>query len=197
MNISVGILIGGRSRRMGHPKALIRINNTTLIERTVEISRCVADDIMLLGQPTFALPESLSSLDVIPDRHRDTGPIGGLDALLSHWPGRACILLACDMPYVSETLLRRMASTEDGFDAAVCRTPNADAKSPDRWHPCCGLYRPSALPIIESAIAAGQYGMIAMLAKLRVLPVDLTGRDTRTVENWNNPADLHDTSPKH
>lgn len=190
MNIPIGILIGGRSRRMGRPKALIRIENTTLIERTVEIARCVADDILLLGQPTFTLPQSLSSLEVVPDRHRDTGPIGGLEALLSQRPGRACILLACDMPHLSEALLRRLTAAEDGFDAAVCRTPDPDAKSPGRWHPCCGLYHASTLPIIESAIAARRYEMNAMLAEMRILLIELTGDQTRAVENWNKPTDL-------
>ena len=197
MSIPVGILIGGRSRRMGRPKALIRIENTTLIERTVAVARCVADDILLLGQPTFALPESLSAIDVIPDRHRDTGPIGGLDALLSQRPGHACILLACDMPHLSEALLRRLTAVEEGFDAAVCRTAEPNAKSPGRWHPCCSLYHASVLPIVESAIAAGRYGMNAMLAELRIQPIELQGDQTRAVENWNKPADLDPpTTPK-
>ena len=182
---------------MGRPKALIRIQNTTLIERTVGIARCVTDDILLLGQPTFTLPKSLSPLEVIPDRHCDTGPIGGLDALLSQRPDHACILLACDMPYLSEALLRRLTAAEGEFDAVVCRTPDPDAKSPGRWHPCCGLYAPSVLPIIESAIVAGQYGMNSMLAKLRILPIELRGKEIRAVENWNKPADLdRPTAPK-
>ena len=153
---------------MGRPKALIQIENTTLIERIVAVACCVADDILLLGQPTFALPESLSTIEVIPDRHCDTGPIGGLEALLLQRPGHACILLACDMPHLSEALLRRLTAVEDGFDAAVCRTPEPNAKSPGRWHPCCSLYHASVLPIVESAIAAGRYGMNAMLAELNL-----------------------------
>ncbi len=197
MSIPLGILIGGRSRRMGRPKALIQIEDTTLIERAVQIARCVADDILLLGRPTFTLPKSLLSLEAIPDRHRDTGPIGGLHALLSQRPGRACILLACDMPRLSEALLRKLMAAEAGFDAAVCRTPDPDAKSPGRWHPCCSLYQASAFPIIESAIAAERYGMNAMLAELRIQPIELTGDQTRAVENWNKPADLDPpTTPK-
>jgi molybdopterin-guanine dinucleotide biosynthesis protein A len=190
MKISVGILIGGRSRRMGHPKALIPIENTTLLERTVGIARGISDDILLIGRPAFTLPQSLSSLEVVPDRHADPGPIGGLLALLAQRPGHACILLACDMPYIRKSLLRRLSDAEGEFDAAVCRTRDPAAESQGRWHPCCGLYRASSLPIIESAIAARRYEMNALLAELRVLPIELTGGEVRAVENWNKPSDI-------
>lgn len=189
-NPIVGILVGGTSRRMGLPKALIEIEGVTLLERTARVARTVAGEVVLLGRPDFALPSSVSSLAVIEDLHPGSGPIGGLEAMLTRRPDAACILLACDMPYLGETLMRRLSNTDDAFDAAVCSTNSAKDASTVRWHPCCGLYRPSALPAVRDAVAAGRLGMTSLLQGLRTQRIALGVGEDRWVENWNTPDDV-------
>jgi molybdopterin-guanine dinucleotide biosynthesis protein A len=127
----------------------------------------------------------LASLPVEPDRHPNIGPIGGLESLLLARPGCACILLACDMPNLNAELLTRLMEPASDADAIVCTTT-----SEPPWHPCCALYRPACLPIVQAAIAARRYGMIDLLGRLRVHPVALTGDEARWVANWNEPNDV-------
>lgn len=201
MKPAIGILIGGQSRRMGRPKALIRLGGATLLEQTVETAGAISRDIVLLGEPRFELPASLQSLPIVPDHHPHTGPIGGLESLLISRPNADGILLACDLPYLPEELLNRLIAVADGEgdrvgspngdregdpnDAVVCTTPTGPV-----WHPCAALYRPACLPAVQTAIHAGAYGMIQLLSRLRVRRVELTGDEARWVENWNEPADL-------
>ena len=107
---------------MGRPKALIEIEGITLIERTVRIARDVSDAIVLLGEPPFDLPAFLAAMPIAPDRHTNIGSIAGLEALLADRPGCSGILLACDMPYLCEALLRRLIDSAGDFDATVCRS---------------------------------------------------------------------------
>ncbi len=203
MRSVVGILVGGQSRRMGRPKALLRVGAETLLERTARVARSVADEVLLLGTPEHEIPASLRGVQFLEDRLAGIGPMAGLEALLLARPGTACILLACDMPNVCEALLRRLAEAEGEFDAAVCRTERAvgtvhrDKKDSCcgladamQWHPCCALYRPSALPAVQAAIADRQYGMVRLTTRLRVRPIDLAGDEAAWVSNWNRPEDV-------
>lgn len=190
MAATVGILVGGTSRRMGRDKALIEIGGICLIERVAATAASVVDEIILLGRPSFSLPKAMASLPVIEDRHPGVGPIAGLEALLSHRPRRDAILLACDMPRLNETLVRRLVDVEGEFDAAVCLTRPSGSEAASRWHPCCASYRPTALPAVQSALRAGRYSMVDLMARLRVGPIILTGREATWVDNWNTPEDV-------
>ncbi len=187
---TMGILIGGHSQRMGRPKALIEVEGVALIERTVGVARCMSEEVVLLGTPPFALPTLIADVPIIPDRPSGVGPLGGLSALLAARPEADCIMLACDMPHLDVALLRRLAVGEVDCDAVVCRATQADVSDGPQWHPCCGLYRPSALPAVQAALVSGRYGLRELLKKLRVRPVDLVEDEARWVENWNAPEDL-------
>jgi molybdopterin-guanine dinucleotide biosynthesis protein A len=185
MNLAVGILIGGKSRRMGTAKALLPLDGCTLLERTVEVARNITDDVLLLGQPHFDLPPSLQSVAVIPDHRPNLGPIGGLESLLLSRPGSCCILLACDMPNLTSAFLDRLVANADECDAVVFTTIEEPS-----WHPCCALYQPTCLPFIQAAIEARRYGMVELLSRLCVRRIELKNEEARAVENWNEPADI-------
>src|SRR5262245_25240944 len=97
-NLVAGVLIGGASRRMGRPKALIAIDGTTILERTVRIAGSFADRVVLLGHAPFEIPVPVSNLLCLPDRPGGVGPIGGLCALLENAESSNALLLSCDLP---------------------------------------------------------------------------------------------------
>ena len=72
---TIGILIGGGSHRMGYAKALLPVDETTLIERIAAVAATVSDKVVLLGKPPFELPGLVSSLKVIKDLHPDIGAL--------------------------------------------------------------------------------------------------------------------------
>jgi molybdopterin-guanine dinucleotide biosynthesis protein A len=183
---TIGILIGGASRRMGLPKALMPVDGTTLIERTSSVAAGLGGEIVLLGTAPFTLPAAIRALPVVEDLHPGIGPMAGLEAMLRSRPNGPCMLLACDMPYLTAALLRRLAEARSDRDGAVCCTGGV---SPRR-HPCCGVYNPSILPAVEAAVSAGRYGLTRLLKGLRVHEVALTDAEARWVENWNEPDDV-------
>ncbi|MGA7763064.1 MAG: NTP transferase domain-containing protein, partial [Candidatus Binataceae bacterium] len=72
------ILAGGRSARMGEPKATLRLGGITLIERTViELARAF-DDIVVVAAPeseAIKLP-SLGAVTIVHDENAYQGPVG-------------------------------------------------------------------------------------------------------------------------
>ncbi len=107
------VLAGGQSRRMGRDKALLRLEDgRMLLERTVHVLRTVGLDDVLLSvssaERTAALREAVPSaaaLPVIADDAPNHGPLGGLAAALRARPGRAVLLVACDLPHLDRRAL--------------------------------------------------------------------------------------------
>jgi molybdopterin-guanine dinucleotide biosynthesis protein A len=187
MDWIAGILVGGQSRRMGRDKALLPLGDLTMLESVYHVVSRVVRRVVLVGAPPFALPPAMNGASVITDYTPGLGPIGGLEALLTHAAGADGLLIACDMPNLNEALLRRLTDTGLDGDAVV---PTTLAGHGRRRHPCCAAYRASALSVVRAAIAAGGFALHDLLNRLRVQTIDLSDDEAKWVENWNRPADL-------
>src|SRR5579875_2032426 len=104
------VLAGGRSRRMGRDKAVLRLDGAaTLLERSIATLRAAGlEEIAVvvatpergreLRSAIPALEKIRMIADEIPDRGPLGGPLGGLYSALRAYPGRDVLLVACDMP---------------------------------------------------------------------------------------------------
>ncbi len=89
-----GIFVGGASRRMGRPKALLPVpgadgasgGSLSLLERTVAVVRAAGLEPVIVGRrPELPELEALLrtlGLRVLEDAAAEVGPLGGLVALL-------------------------------------------------------------------------------------------------------------------
>jgi molybdopterin-guanine dinucleotide biosynthesis protein A len=185
-DLTIGILVGGHSRRMGTAKALLRVGRRTMLERTTRIARRVSDRVCFLGQPVFELPESVRGIRVLSDLAIDAGPIGGLAALLAHAQTPVLILLACDMPKIVPALPHRVADAVHG--AVHAAAPRTGDERRDR-HPCCAAYAASALPFVQRAIANGRFAMQDLLDELGAVSVPVSASHAEWLTNVNSAAD--------
>lgn len=184
---SVLILAGGASSRMGQNKALVPFLGKPLIERIVAAARQISDDILLVAND--AGPYAGLGLPCVADIQPGFGPLMGLYSGLSAVRFDLALMVACDMPFLSPDLMRRLIELAPGFDVVIPR-------SEDGLHPLHALYRRSTCaPAIAAAIAAGQRRMIAFHPQVRVRQVDeaeLSAFDPTgfALMNVNSPADL-------
>ncbi len=183
----IGILVGGQSARMGRHKALMEVEGERLIDRTMGIARSVADDVVLLGQPPFDLALAKPRVPFIPDAVGDAGPMGGLVSLLRLDGPEHRILMACDMPHLTEGLLRRLLESAAGWEVVV---PETNGGAGRRVHPCCAVYDRSVLRHAEAALDARTLGMRRLLESLRVFRVPIGADEARQLDNWNAPEDV-------
>ncbi len=181
-NIAAGILIGGKSVRMGTDKALLPWVGSTMAETVVATALQVAADSVLLGA-CDSLPQGLSGLKRLDDAVAGIGPIGGLAALLAHYPDRWCLLLGCDIPNVTTVtlsgLIERIVHGSQVVVYDVC----------DRLEPCCALYHSSILPQVSSAIARRRYKLHDLIRSLPYSAVAAGPATRRALHNINTPAD--------
>jgi molybdopterin-guanine dinucleotide biosynthesis protein A len=186
-NVSGIILAGGRSRRMGgHNKALFRVGGTRIIERVVGVmARVFARVLVVTNTPDeFAF----LGLPMVPDIRPGAGSLGGLYTGLHHCPTEYGFLVACDMPFLQEGIIRYLTGLIDGHDVVV---PRVGA----HLEPLHAVYSRRCIPYIEALLHEDELAIIAFYphvslrevdeAELRLLDPTLT-----FLMNLNTPDDL-------
>jgi molybdopterin-guanine dinucleotide biosynthesis protein A len=173
------VLVGGASRRMGRDKALLPLDGTTMVEQIASRVRNASGSVTLIGPPE---KYGRLRLPVVPDEIGNCGPIGGLYTALHLTKADWNVLVACDMPHVTEIFLRQLieAAEASGSD---CVVPEIDGKI----DPLCAIYHRRLLPAAESAIHRKLFKMQDFISTLRASYWRVT--DPRALENMNTPAD--------
>lgn len=177
------VLAGGASRRMGRDKAALAVDGETLAARAARRLLGVCTRVAVADGGRGLVP-GLPSLRDAPG----PGPAAGILGAALAWPGYPLLVLACDLPRVSEALLRELASRAQGGETDESGDP--DWVVP-RWErglePLCALYRPAALAALAAAVERGVAAphRLAEAAGLRVR--FLEGESLR---QFGQPADL-------
>jgi molybdenum cofactor guanylyltransferase len=191
------VLAGGRSSRMGTPKAALEWHGSTLLRRTTGILARVTDGPVIVvraaGQPLPALPPDV---EVVDDPREGKGPVQGIAAGLTALAGRAdlAFISSTDMPFLHPAFVRRvLRAVEDGADVGL---PIARGYP----QPLAAAYRTTLAPVAERLVADGRLRPAFLFdecsvdrldeAALRADPV-LAALDPAldSVVNVNEPAD--------
>jgi len=195
--LSVLILAGGRSRRMGQDKVWMALEGVSLVERVVRRVLPLADEFLFSTNAperfeTFARSMPVPSR-VVTDLFAGAGPLAGIQAGLSAARHDLLLALAADMPFVNEALVRHLVALAVGFDAVVPQTPHPDTGELS-WEPLHALYRRGCLTAIEARMAAGQRRAYCFYGDIRVrtvLPAEVQAYDPtlRSFVNVNTPVE--------
>lgn len=180
--LTVCIQAGGQSSRMGEDKALKTFLGRPLIQRVIERLSLVADELFV----TTNHPDDYAflKLPLISDLKPGRGALGGLYTAIASASNPMVAVVACDMPFVSATLLEAATRlmVEEGVDVVI-------PKSEEGFEPLHAVYRrETCLPAIEAAIEADQWKVVAWFpqVKVRVLTSEEIKRyDPSGLAFWN------------
>jgi len=146
------VLAGGRSSRMGTPKAWLDWHGSTLLRRTCGVvGRGVDGPVVVVRAPGQELPELPAAIEVVEDAREGQGPLQGLLAGLEAVECELAFVASTDMPFLHPQ-----------FVAAVCgaaRDADADAAVPHLGgfrQPLAAAYRTSLVPLVGELVAAGR-----------------------------------------
>ncbi|MGM0577433.1 MAG: molybdenum cofactor guanylyltransferase [Myxococcota bacterium] len=177
------VLIGGESRRMGHPKHLLTWRGRTFVERVVDALAPHVRDVVLLGEGE--VPERLRGLRRLADPEGLRGPLAGLLAAYREDPDAAWVVAACDMPLVSgEAVSWLLARRSPGAAAVLPRTPDG------RVHPLLAVYERTAGPRLEALARSGRRAPSRLAEDPRVLSPTTPEHLARCWVNVNDPDEL-------
>lgn len=165
-----GVLIGGRSARMGRPKHLLPIEGRTFLERIARAMRPHAREIFVLGEGD--LPPELDGLTRLYDAPDAEGPLAGILAAVRREGDATWLIAPCDMPRLTERAFAWLL-TERAPDRAAVLPLNRGG----RPEPLAAVYEPEAALLLERLVASGKTAPRALRGEPRVhlspIPPDL------------------------
>ncbi len=191
-DFSAFVLAGGRSSRMGSDKAFLQFEGRTLLARALDLLRALTPEVGIVGPSAKFAPHGRVMEDVYPGR----GPLAGIHAALSASTTELNLILAVDLPFVSESLLRFIVEQARAADAVVTVPRIAGG-----YQPLCAVYRRAFAPLAQAALEAGRNKIDALFAATttRILEEPELSRfafSAAMFDNLNTPEDLRRAIPE-
>lgn len=181
-DVSGYVLAGGRSRRMGRDKAMLRYHGQTLIERSLATMRQVAADVAIVGDR----PDLKKFAKVISDAARDVGPLAGLVAGTAHCKRTWALFMPVDVPLLAAEILEQMVGAAEHADA-LCLVPLVD----DAPQPLCVVLHRTVHDALEKQLVSGERKVMRAFegaAGPRLVLMPMSGIER--FANLNTPEDL-------
>lgn len=181
------ILSGGKSVRMGRDKAFIKINGRPIIQRIYDIfKRCFNEIIIVTNQE--ASYEGFNAT-IVNDLIANYGALGGLYTGLFFSSNPYSFCVACDMPFLNESVVRYLVEQADGYDAIVPRTE-------DGLQPLHAIYSKSCIKPIKELMDMGKYKIIDFYPLISIKIIEEhefihLDRTKSSFININTPEDLN------
>jgi molybdopterin-guanine dinucleotide biosynthesis protein A len=189
--VTVGgiVLCGGKSTRMGVPKATLPFGGETMLQRVVRILGGVVSPIIVVAARDQSLPALPDDVTVTRDEREAKGPLEGIRAGLSALPESvdAAYITSCDVPLLVPAFVERMIGLMGDHDIAVMEIDGFP-------HPLSAVYRRDTLPHVESLLAGDRLRPVFLFDAVRtrrVKPEEMIVVDPQltTLRNLNTPED--------
>lgn len=190
--VTAFILAGGKSTRMGTDKAFVMLDGQTLLAHALDLARRVTNHVRIVGDAEKFAPFAPVVEDVFPG----CGPLAGIHAALRASHTDLNLMLAVDLPFVSQPLLQFLIAQAND-PAAMVTVPHA-ARG---LQPLCALYRREFADFAEIALRDGRYKIGALFEKTRtrVIAEDVlqaAGFSPQLFGNLNTPGELAEARDK-
>ncbi len=155
------ILAGGESSRMGHDKAMLPFGGQTLLQRVIATVQPIFPYTLL----SVREPRAGIRLQQVCDTQADAGPLAGLVSALEKVSTPWAFVVACDMPFVSPSVIERLAALRGTHQAVV---PIVSGHT----QPLLAFYAHSCLPQLREKLAGGDRRLTGALKTLDVRYVE-------------------------
>ena len=176
--LSVAVLAGGLSTRMGSDKASLALDGgQSLVDRVCERLAIVSDDVFVVSKQ----PREVRARLVL-DEIEDQTPLAGIITALKAAKHPYVFVCGCDMPFISYELVMKLMDRAEDYDVAV---PTFD----DRIQSLHGVWATSCLPKLEAQWTAGDRGVFQAMQRLDAYIVNAHDAGV-SFTNINTPEDL-------
>jgi molybdopterin-guanine dinucleotide biosynthesis protein A len=194
---------GGGSTRFGTDKALARLDDKTMLQRTGELLAGVCHDVTIVAA---AGKYADAPWPVITDRWPGEGPLGGILTALHHlsevdladktrnveFPCSFALNLSCDMPFLTTEFLRFLTDRALSSEAAII-VPEAGR----RLEPLCACWCSASTAAIQAAFDAGGRKVSEAMKQVSMEVLDEADwkrfdTDGRLFWNMNTAADYEE-----
>ncbi len=184
------ILAGGQSRRMGFNKAEAAMHGRSMLIRMIDkLSTLTSNIIISIGPTTY----SNINWPQIPDVYPNCGPLGGIYSVLKTSTTPFNLVVSCDMPLISVSLLHYIVARAAESEAILTAPVDEDGQ----LQLLCAVYHKDIVPVLEQQIEANALKMKSLTALVEVENVSITKEHPlyhqHAFKNVNTPRALKET----
>jgi molybdenum cofactor guanylyltransferase len=146
------VLAGGASTRMRTDKAALQYHGRPQLQWAFELVAkfCAASFVSV--RPDQRSDAARAGHPQIVDRRPGIGPIAGISAALLEQPKAAWLVLACDLPFLTERTLEHLIAHRDASKIATAYRSAHDGLP----EPLCAIWEPAAREPVLAYIASGK-----------------------------------------
>ena len=183
------ILAGGQSRRMGFNKAEAEMHGESMLIRMIDKLKDLTPTIVVssgaVNYPNIPWPQ-------IPDEYADCGPLGGIYSVLKVSNTSLNLVVSCDIPLVSISLLKYIVASAEESDAIITVPVDQDGQI----HLTCAVYRKEVLPFLENQLHVHAFKMKDLLELVPVEYIKISREhplyNEHAFMNVNSPSNLEE-----
>src|SRR5512138_65088 len=178
------VLAGGASTRMQQDKALLQYHGRSQIEWAYELIApfCVATFVSVRADQRE--DPIRSKFPQIVDRQPGSGPLAGISAALIEDPKAAWLVVACDLPFITEPTIRKLIEERDPQRIATAYRSSHDGLP----EPLCAIWEPAAREVARAHLASGKNCPRKLLINSDCKLIDLP--EPNALDNVNTPDEL-------
>ncbi len=151
------ILAGGESRRMGQDKASMILDGKSLLEHVTATMQSIFPKVLISVR---RLRENVDTPQVC-DEFEASGPLAGIIATFGQVDTPWIFAVACDMPFVSEAVIRYLATLRASHQAVVPVVQN-------HIQPMAAFYAANTLDLMKESLVAGDKSLRGIFEKIKV-----------------------------
>jgi molybdenum cofactor guanylyltransferase len=177
------ILAGGSSTRMHRDKAALQYGGRSQLDRAFELAARHVEKVFVSVRATQSTDPTRARRPLIVDCVDGEGPIVGIRSALTAHPDSAWLVLACDLPFLSDTALTQLLRERDPAALATAFRSTHDGLP----EPLCAIWEPAAASALAAYQADG--GRCPRKFLIRNAAPLLEPLDRHALDNVNTPEE--------
>lgn len=186
MNISVVLLAGGESRRMGHDKSILIFRGKPLWQIQLDLASKLEPEEIFVSARNDPVWRP-SGVQFVSDETPSRGPLSGLAATLSRIRTDHLLALAIDMPLMTENYLRLLCNLIEPGRGALPMIG-------DCAEPLAAIYPKGAGIDFTAALSGSDFSLQSLTKKLveagKLSLVNVLEEEEIIFRNFNDPSDF-------
>ncbi|PCJ62378.1 MAG: bifunctional molybdenum cofactor guanylyltransferase MobA/molybdopterin-guanine dinucleotide biosynthesis adaptor protein MobB [Planctomycetota bacterium] len=141
------VLIGGNSSRMGQDKSQLDYHGKPQYEFVFDLlDKHCAETFISVAQENRSIAKPQ-----LTDDFKNFGPMGGILTAMKYNPSAAWLVLACDMPFLTEKTIQFLIDHRDPYKAATAYK-SLDNDFPE---PLCSIFEPRSISFLYHFLSMG------------------------------------------
>jgi molybdenum cofactor guanylyltransferase len=193
------ILAGGFSTRMQRDKAALIYQGKTQLDRAFELASRHLTRVFVSVRADQTLDPTRAQRPMIVDSVAGEGPIVGIRSALTAHPQVAWLVLACDLPFLSDAVIENLLRERDSASLATGLATSLASNFATGFatayksahdglpEPLCAIWEPSAAKALADYQAGGGHCPRKFL--IRHGSRLLEPQDARALDNVNTPEE--------